>query len=107
MQQTKMTKITVLPEAQLHTLCCYKTFTKLAINSKKSQGNLEVYFFEQGAYTQAQQAENGLTQQHQLNVMGYPYGLLNLKTKAKIASSSFCCIFFSSQETPSPLHFFS
>lgn len=109
-KQIKMTKLqhsNGLPAAQLHILCSYKRFTKLAINSKKSQGKLEVYFFEWETYTQAQQAENWLTQQQQLNVMGYPYGLLNLKTKAKIASSSFCCIFFSFQEISSPLHFFS
>lgn len=52
-----------LPEAQLHTLYSYKRFTKLAINSKKSRGKLEVCFFEWETYTQAQQAENWLTQQ--------------------------------------------
>lgn len=85
----------------------YKRFTKLAINSKKLQGKLEVYFFEWETYTQAQQVENWLTQQQRLNVMGYPYGLLNLKTKAKFASSSFCRILFSFQETSNPLHFIS
>lgn len=76
----------------IHTPC-----TSLAINSTKLQGKLGIGSFEWETWTQAQQAQTWLAQQ-QLGVMGYPHGLLQLKPKLKIASSSFCCIFFPFQE---------